>query len=461
MNILMGLYQPTEGRIYVRGELAGIASPKDAVALGIGMVHQHFMLVDAMNAVENIVLGTSGSGPLINRSEARRRIGELMERYHLEVDLSAPVSDLSIGARQRVEILKVLYRGADLLILDEPTAVLTDLEVEGLFEIIDSLVAEGKSVIFISHKMREVMRLSDRITVLRAGRSVATLGRGEATEDELASLMIGRDFHEGTFEKVDAAAAGNPCALRLDHVSLGARVKRGGLDDVCLEVRAGEILGIAGVGGNGQSQLAQVACGLLTPESGTVELLGSKVERFDPQAFIDAGVSNVPEDRNKMGIVGDMSIAENLVLKSTTDPRFSSGGGARLRLDAIRAFAEAQRADNDIRCASVDQPVRDLSGGDQQKVILARELESEPRLLVAVSPLRGLDIGATSFVHEAMIAARDRGCAILMISADFDEVLKMSDRIAVMFEGRVMGVYPGGNAPVEKISLAMAGKEEQ
>ena len=230
MNILMGLYQPTEGRIYVRGELAGIASPKDAVALGIGVVHQHFMLVDAMNAVENIVLGTSGSGPLINRSEARRRIGELMERYHLEVDLSAPVSDLSIGARQRVEILKVLYRGADLLILDEPTAVLTDLEVEGLFEIIDSLVAEGKSVIFISHKMREVMRLSDRITVLRAGRSVATLGRGEATEDELASLMIGRDFHEGTFEKVDAAAAGNPCALRLDHVSLGARVKRGGLD---------------------------------------------------------------------------------------------------------------------------------------------------------------------------------------------------------------------------------------
>lgn len=461
MNILMGLYQPTEGRIYVRGEPAGIASPKDAVALGIGMVHQHFMLVDAMNAVENIVLGTSGSGPLINRSEARRRIGELMERYHLEVDLSVPVSDLSIGARQRVEILKVLYRGADLLILDEPTAVLTDLEVEGLFEIIDSLVAEGKSVIFISHKMREVMRLSDRITVLRAGRSVATLGRGEATEDELASLMIGRDFREGAFDKVDAVAAGNPCALRLDHVSLGARVKRGGLDDVCLEVRAGEILGIAGVGGNGQSQLAQVACGLLTPESGTVELLGSKVERFDPQAFIDAGVSNVPEDRNKMGIVGDMSIAENLVLKSTTDPRFSSGGGAWLRLDAIRAFAEAQRADNDIRCASVDQPVRDLSGGNQQKVILARELESEPKLLVAVHPTRGLDIGATSFVHEAMIAARDRGCAILMISADFDEVLKMSDRIAVMFEGRVMGVYPGKNAPVEKISLAMAGKEEQ
>ena len=460
MNILIGLYEPTEGQIFVRGRQARIRSPKDAVELGIGMVHQHFMLVDAMNALENIVLGTHDGSPLIKRATAEKRVRELMERYHLDVDLATPVQGLSIGERQRVEILKVLYRGADLLILDEPTAVLTDLEVEGLFGIIGSLVAEGKSVIFISHKMREVMRLSDRITVLRAGRSVATIERADATEEGLASLMIGRDFHEETVEKVDARAAGSACALRLDHVMLGTRGQRGGLDDVSLEVRAGEILGIAGVDGNGQSQLAQVACGLAAPDAGTVELLGSVVERFDPQAFIDAGVANVPEDRNRMGIVGDMSVAENLVLKATTDERFSAGHGALLKHDAIRRHAQEQSRANDIRCASIDQPVRDLSGGNQQKVIIARELETSPRLLVAVHPTRGLDIGATSFVHDAMVSARDRGCAILMVSADFDEVLKMSDRIAVMFEGRVMGVYPGRNAPVDKISLAMAGKEE-
>lgn len=460
MNILIGLYEPTEGQIFVRGKPSRIRSPKDAVALGIGMVHQHFMLVDAMNALENIVLGTHDGSPLIRHDLAEKRIHELMGRYHLEVELTVPVQELSIGERQRVEILKVLYRGADLLILDEPTAVLTDIEVEGLFSIIGSLVAEGKSVIFISHKMREVMRMSDRVTVLRAGRSVATVERDDMTEAGLASLMIGRDFHEETVEKVDALAAGSACALRLDHVSLGTRGTRGGLDDVTLEVYSGEILGIAGVDGNGQSQLAQVACGLMTPDAGTVELFGSTVEHFDPQAFIDAGVANVPEDRNRMGIVADMSVAENLVLKATTDDRYSLGHGALLRHDAIRRHAQEQSLENDIRCASIDQPIRDLSGGNQQKVILARELETNPRLLVAVHPTRGLDIGATGFVHDAMVAARDRGCAILMISADFDEVLKMSDRIAVIFEGRIMGVYPGKDAPVEKISLAMAGKEE-
>lgn len=458
MNVLMGLYKPTEGEIYVRGELARIVSPKDAVRLGIGMVHQHFMLVDAMNALENIILGERGSSPIIQRGDALAKVRELIDRYGLDVDLTVPVSELSIGARQRVEILKVLYRGADLLILDEPTAVLTDLEVEGLFRIIESLTAENKSVIFISHKMREVMRVSDRVTVLRAGRSVKTVDRAQVTEEELASLMIGRDFREGSYPKVDARAAGAPVALRFDHVEVGATVKRGGLKDVSLEVRAGEILGIAGVGGNGQAQLAQVACGLMAPDAGSVELLGQKVERFDPLSFIKAGVADIPEDRNKMGLIGDMSIAENLVLKATDEERFSDLSGAHLKLDAIDRFAESQREANDIRCTSVRQRVGDLSGGNQQKVIVARELESSPKVLVAVHPTRGLDIGATGFVHDSMVAARDAGCAILMISADFDEVLKMSDRIAVMFEGRVMGVYPGKNAPVERISLAMAGK---
>ncbi|WP_286684137.1 ABC transporter ATP-binding protein [Collinsella sp. UBA1693] len=458
MNVLMGLYKPTQGEIYVRGKHVRIASPKDAVDLGIGMVHQHFMLVDAMTALENIILGERGGSPVIQRADALAKVRELIERYGLDVDLTVPVSDLSIGARQRVEILKVLYRGADLLILDEPTAVLTDLEVEGLFQIIESLTSENKSVIFISHKMREVMRVSDKITVLRAGRSVKTVECRQVTEAELASLMIGRDFHEGSYAKVDAAAAGAPVALRFDHVDVEANVKRGGLKDVSLEVRAGEILGIAGVGGNGQAQLAQVACGLMAPDGGTVELLGKKVEHFDPLSFIIAGVSDIPEDRNKMGLIGDMSIAENLVLKSTDDERFAACGGACLRLDEIERFAVEQRESNDIRCTSIRQRVGDLSGGNQQKVIVARELGADPKVLVAVHPTRGLDIGATSFVHESMIAAREAGCAILMISADFDEVLKMSDRIAVMFEGRVMGVYPGKNAPIERISLAMAGK---
>ncbi len=458
MNVLMGLYQPTEGRILVRGREEKILSPKDAVRLGIGMVHQHFMLVDAMTAFENIILGARGSSPMVKVAEEREKILGIAARYGLDVDLDVPVSELAIGARQRVEIIKVLYRGADLLILDEPTAVLTDIEVEGLFKIMESLTAEGKSIIFISHKMREVMRVSDSITILRAGRSVRTVRRGEATEQELANLMIGREFHEATYRKADAAFA--PQAIRLDHVSYNAAAKHGGLNDVSLDVRSGEIVGVAGVDGNGQSQLAQLATGLIAPDAGTVELAGATVTEFRPKAFIDAGVAHVPEDRNRQGLVGDMSVAENLVLKSTDDPRFADGGGAHLRHGAIHDFADQARRDNDIRCTSVDQRVGDLSGGNQQKVILTRELDANPSLLVAVHPTRGLDIGATSFVHDRMVAERDRGCAILLVSADFDEVLKLSDRIVVMFEGRVMGVYPGKDAPVEKISLAMAGKGE-
>ena len=459
MNVLMGLYRPTEGRIFMRGQEVEIATPKDAVRLGIGMVHQHFMLIDAMDAIENIVLGTRGDTPFVDYDKARKRVEDLIGRYGLDVDLTVPVSQLSIGARQRVEILKVLYRGADLLILDEPTAVLTDIEVEGLFRIVDSLTSEGKSVIFISHKMREVMHLSHRITVLRAGRSVQTLDRADTTEEELAALMIGHEFAESSYEKVDAIAAGAKPVLEFDHVCVGAKVKHGRLDNVCLTVHAGEIVGVAGVGGNGQAQLSRIACGLMAPEGGEVRLRGKRVERFDAQDFIDAGVANVPEDRNKMGLVGDMTIAENLVLKSTSDARFSSAGGWHLRSDAIEQFANEKCKSNDIRCVSVDQKVRDLSGGNQQKVIIARELDRDPDLLVAVHPTRGLDIGATDSVHDAMIAARNRGSGILMISADFDEVLKMSDRIVVMFEGKIMGTYPGKNASVEQISLAMAGRE--
>ena len=455
MNILVGLYQPTAGKIYYRGNEVRIKSPSDAVALGIGMVHQHFMLIEAMTALENIVLGTKGATPMLDRAGDKKKIQELADRYGLEVDLDERVSDMSIGMQQRVEILKVLYRGAELLVLDEPTAVLTDIEVEGLFDIIDSLTAEGKSVIFISHKMREVMRVSDKVTILRDGKSVETLDAHQTTGQQLADLMIGREFHESSYAKVSDPGEE---VISLHGVSLHPELKHGGLKDVSIAVHSGEIVGIAGIDGNGQSQLAQVITGLVKPESGAVLSHGNEIAVYSPQSFINEGVADIPEDRNRMGLVGDMSIAENLVLKKTDSDRFSIGHGAWLKSDAIHEFAEEMREKNDIRCTSVDQTARSLSGGNQQKVILARELDGEPPMLVAVYPTRGLDIGATNFVHDTMIAQRDRGCAILLISADFDEVLKLSDRIVVLFEGQVMGTYSGKDAPVKEISLAMAGK---
>ena len=456
MNVLTGLYQPSAGSIRIRGEEVRIEAPADAVRLGIGMVHQHFMLVDAMTEFENIILGSKrGSSALVNVAAEKADIQEIADRYGLEVNLDARVSDVSIGEQQRVEILKVLYRGADLLILDEPTAVLTDQEAEGLFEIVRSLTGEGKSVIFISHKMREVMHISDRVTILRAGRSVRTLKASDTTSQELADLMMGKHYQRGTYAKVRDASTP---MLSIEGVSLHPERKHGGLRDVSLVVHAGEILGIAGVDGNGQSQLARVATGLSRPETGTVTIGGAPVSPATPRGMIDAGVAHVPEDRNRMGLVGEMSIAENLVLKQTDSERFSKGHGWLLRDGAIHEFAEEARESNDIRCSSVDQPTRTLSGGNQQKVILARELSGDHKVLVVAYPTRGLDIGATEFVRREIVAERDRGCAVLLISADIDEVLSLSDRIAVLFEGEVMGIYPGDNPPIDEISLAMAGK---
>ena len=457
MNVLIGLYQPTEGTISFNGKEVRIASPADAVAQGIGMVHQHFMLIENMTGLENIILGDKRhKSPMLQKADDRKTVEELMERYGLEIDLDERVGEMSIGMQQRVEIMKVLFRGAELLILDEPTAVLTDLEVQGLFDIMNSLTSEGKSIIFISHKMREVMQISDRVTVLRRGESVETVRVADTTEQELADLMIGQKFTESVYEKVEEAGAPE---LTLKNVSYHPEVKHGGLKDVSLTIHRGEILGVAGIDGNGQTPLAELVTGLISPESGEVTGPdGAKIALFSPDAFISAGVGNIPEDRNKMGLVGDMTVAENLVLKQTTSDRFSSGHGAWLKMGAIAEFAEEKRQENDIRCTSVNQTARSLSGGNQQKVILARELDGAPSLLVAVYPTRGLDIGATEFIHKQIVAQRDAGCAVLLISADFDEVLKLSDRIVVLFEGEIMGTYPGANPPIKEISLAMAGK---
>lgn len=456
MNVLFGLYQPTEGSIYIHGKKVRIYSPAQAVKQGIGMVHQHFMLVEAMTVLENIILGDRNTkGIFIDKDARRREIQKLADQYGLEVELDKPITEIAVGAQQRVEILKALYRGAELLVLDEPTAALTDIEVEGLFKVMNKLTAEGKSIIFISHKMREVLHISDRVTILRAGRSICTLSRDETTGEELANLMIGRELAPSHYEKIEQP--GEP-VIALRNVDYCKASKHNGLDGVSLTVGRGEIVGIAGVDGNGQSQLAQIVTGVLVPEGGELDLKNKKIAVFSPEGFIEERVSHIPEDRNKMGLIGSMSISDNIVLKSTEKPEFSKKKGLLLKKKAIKGYAEKMREKYDIRCVSVEQEARNLSGGNQQKVILARELEGNPDLLVAVHPTRGLDIGATRFVHDSMIAARDRGCGVLLISADFDEILEVSDRIVVMFEGQVMGEYPGKNPPIQEISLAMAGK---
>lgn len=457
MNVLFGLYQPTAGRIYFNGKKVKIDSPAQAVKLGIGMVHQHFMLVEAMTVFENIILGDKNTkGVFINVERRKKEILEISKRYGLDVELDKPISEISVGAQQRIEIIKALYRGAELLVLDEPTAALTDQEVKGLFDVIYKLKEEKKSIIFISHKMREVLHISDRITILRAGQTVHTMSCSDTCSEELANLMIGRELPPSHYTKVQQP--GKSVAVLKD-VSYNSGSKHNGLNHVSLRVGRGEILGVAGVDGNGQSQLSQIITGVISPDSGTLDIKDSRISVFAPQGFIDNKVAHIPEDRNKMGLIANMSVQDNIVLKSTLSPQFSSARGAYLKKKAMREYSLSMQEKYDIRCESVEQEVRNLSGGNQQKVILARELEGHPDLLVAVHPTRGLDIGASRFIHDTMINARDLGCGILLISADFDEILEMSDRIVVMFEGKIMGEFTGENPPIQAISLAMGGKE--
>lgn len=456
MNILIGLYQPTQGNIYLREEKVKIDSPSKAVRFGIGMVHQHFMLVDAMTVFENIILGVSKDKSIfIKKDIIKKEIMALAEKYDLDIEIDKEITEISVGAQQRVEILKALYRGAEVLILDEPTAALTDLEVEGLFRIIRKLTDEKKAVIFISHKMREVLEISDRVTILRAGQTITTLDREKTDATELANLMIGKELVTSEYKKVEKTKEN---IISLEQVSFNKDSKHSGICDISLSVGKGEILGIAGVDGNGQSQLAQLVTGVISPDSGVVHLNSRQIAKFIPKFFIDSHVSHIPEDRNRMGLIGDMSVKENLLIKNLEKPPISLAKGLFLKKSEMAKHAKEMKEKYDIRCASVEQEVRSLSGGNQQKIILAREMEENPELLVAVHPTRGLDIGATKYVHDKMIASRDKGCGVLLISADFDEILKLSDRIAVMFEGKLVGIYPGNNPPIKEISLAMAGK---
>ncbi|HEY8547671.1 MAG TPA: ABC transporter ATP-binding protein [Acidimicrobiales bacterium] len=452
MNVIFGLYQPDAGELLVEGEPVRFRSSADAIARGIGMVHQHFQLVQAFTVAENVVLGEElRRGPLLDLDAARRRIRELSESFGLTVDPDARVSDLSVGEQQRVELLKALFRDAEILILDEPTAVLTPGEVDEFFKVVESLTDQGKSIIFITHKLREVLAVADRITVIRRGRVVGTADPGEATPASLASLMVGREI----LLAVDKTPA-TPGDTRLRVRDLMVTDDRGyaAVEDLSFEVRAGEIFGLAGVEGNGQRELVEAITGMRPKLAGTVELEGEDITHLNPRQVDHRGVAHVPEDRNKHGLVESFTLADNLVLNTYADKPF-----ARRLVRQTRRIDEQARElveRYDIRTSGIHAPVGTLSGGNQQKVIIARELSGEPKLLIVAQPTRGLDVGSIEFIHRRIIEMRDAGAAVLLVSAELDEIFTLSDRIGVLFRGRLVGDFPREEASRDTVGYLMA-----
>jgi simple sugar transport system ATP-binding protein len=454
MNLLYGLLHPDEGEILIDGKPAHIGGARDAIAHGIGMVHQHFMLIPVFTVGENVMLGREPvSGPgFYDHARARKEIDELTKRYGLRLDPDARTGDLPVGLQQRVEIVKVLYRGAKIVILDEPTGVLTPQESKELFAVLRDLVKSGKTIIFISHKLREVLEISDRITVMRRGKVVGHLVTKDTTEQEIATLMVGREV----LLRVDKKPA-KPGDVTFKVENLTASSDRGvpALKGVSFELRQGEILGIAGVEGNGQSELMEVLAGTRRATGGRV-LLGDKdVTSFDARTEREAGIAFVPEDRRGTGLVLNYSIADNLILGRQRSPAFS-WHELVLRLAAIKEWARRLVKEFDIRTPTIDTAARNLSGGNQQKIIVAREMASRPRVLLAAQPTRGVDIGAIEFIHRRLVAERDEGTAVLLVSAELDEIRSLSDRIAVIYEGKIVSIEPA-DAPEERLGLLMTG----
>jgi simple sugar transport system ATP-binding protein len=453
MNILYGLYDPDEGEILVNDKKVRIKGPNDAIALGLGMVHQHFMLVPTLTVAENVMLGTEiTSGPLLDEKTANRRIQELSERYGLAVPADALVMDLPVGVQQRVEIIKTLYRGADILILDEPTAVLTPQEADDLFATIHQLVEGGKSVIFISHKLKEVLKIADRITVLRRGRVVGTTTPEESTEASLASMMVGRDV-ELTVHKGEAKPA-EPVLEVHDLVVLDDR-RSVAVDHVSLEVHAGEVLGIAGVQGNGQTELVEALTGLRGSVSGRVRIVDQDTTHATPRKILEAGVAHIPEDRHRHGLVLTYPVSDNTVLSTYYKPPFANG--IVINEGKIDENAKKLVIEFDVRTPSIEVPAAKLSGGNQQKVVVAREFSRPIKLLIAAQPTRGLDVGSIEFIHASIVRTRDEGVGVLLVSAELDEILALSDRIAVMFKGKIISVLPARESTREGLGLLMAG----
>ncbi len=452
MNVLTGIYHPDSGTITVRGEPVRLRTPKDAIDLGIGMVHQSFKLVQTHTVAENVVLGLGRGLEPIKLEAAERQVAELSAKYGLEVDPGARVWQLSIGEQQRVEILKILIRGARILLLDEPTAVLTPQEAEELFATLESMRASGHSIVFISHKLDEVMAVSDRVTVLRAGKNVGTVRKQDTDPQALSNLMGGREIRFETYPKKEDLGE---AVLEADGVTALSDRGLPALKDVSFSVAAGEVLGVAGVAGNGQEELAQVITGLRPATGGAIRFKGRDVTGAGAKQIIDAGVSYVPADRHGVATVGDMSLTHNSVLRRYRESRFAKG--PFLHLAAAADYAKRLIGEFNIMTPSRETAVRSLSGGNLQKVILAREITTGHELLIVMSATRGLDVGATEFVRQTLNQHRHQGIAIVLISEDLEELLSLSDRIAVLFHGEIMGIVDAAEADAETLGLMMAG----
>ena len=455
MSVLFGLYQPEHGTILKNGQPVTIRDPNDANALHIGMVHQHFKLVECYTVLDNIILGVEPTRlGFLQKQQAREKVQALSERYGLKVDLDAKVEDITVGMQQRTEILKMLYRDNEILIFDEPTAVLTPQEIEELMAVMKNLAAEGKSILFISHKLSEIMAVADRCTVLRKGKCIGTVNTADTTPEALSAMMVGRQV-ELTIDK--APAQPGAVVLEVSHLTVPSKVHKGNaVKDVSFTVRRGEILCLAGIEGNGQTQLVHALTGLQRASSGTVKLLGQDITHATVRRRSRAGMSHIPEDRHKHGLVLDYTLEENMVLQRYWQPEFQKAGF--LNFPAMRAYSDRLIEQYDVRSGQGSlTPARAMSGGNQQKAIVAREIDKDPELLVAVQPTRGLDVGAIEYIHHQILAVRDAGKAVLLVSLELDEVMNLSDRILVMYEGELVGQFDPKTVTVEELGLYMAG----
>ena len=454
MNVLCGLYKPTSGQIFIKGKEVNFNSPKDAIDIGIGMVHQHFMLIQPFTVLDNIILGIEPTrGLMIDRAGVRKEIQSLSEKYNMKVDLDAKIEDISVGMQQRVEILKVLFRGAETVILDEPTASLTPQEIEGLMEIIENLTADGKSVILITHKLKEITASSDNCTIIRQGRYINTVKVDDVNENELSSMMVGRDVNF----KVDKKDQ-EPGDVVLEVTDIHARDYRGVeiLNGLNLTVHEGEIVGVAGVDGNGQTELVEIMTGLRKADKGSVKILGKEVINTTPDNTFKSGISSIPADRQKHGLVLEFSNEDNMILQHFNEAPYSKNG--ILNRKVIREHATSLMERFDIRPRGTESnPSGTLSGGNQQKVIIAREVSNDKELLIAVNPTRGLDVGAIEFVHKYLVEQRNKGRAVLLVSFELDEIMSLSDRIEVIFDGQITGSVSGKNADEKELGFMMAG----
>ncbi len=455
MNILDGIYYPNEGEIFINGEKANIHSPFDAMRYGIGMIHQHFMLVDTLTVLENIILGLKNQKFVINKKEVESKILEISDRYHFDLKPYAKIWQLSVGEQQRVEIVKMLFRGANILILDEPTAVLTPQESEALFVILEKMKSEGKSIIFISHKMNEVMKISDRITVLRKGKEIGTVYKKDVSQKDLAKMMVGREV---LFRLERKPIEEGKEVLDVDKIEAlndrGIKV----LNGISFKIHAGEIFGLAGVAGNGQKELAQVITGLRKANSGKVYLIGKDITNKHPLHITNTGLNYIPPDRLKVGLIPNLSSVENAILRRYGKNPIGKNGLVNYK--RAQEFTEDLIEKYSIMVPRISAPVKLLSGGNMQKLLLAREISEKPALLIAVHPTRGLDIGATEFIRKTLLEARDNGMAVLLISEDLDEILMISDRVGVVYEGYITGIVNADKADIHKLGLLMSGAEQ-